>query len=129
VKKLKDYLQHYVGCDCMTRHGVMKLVEFNNRNTRVMLWNYEYADYNGPFSYEEISPILRPLSDACMQEKADAKNLIVLDKWGQQTIESMAAVTNFLRSKEFDCDGLIDAKLAIAKSNNTPKTINYGTGN
>lgn len=63
-------------------------------------------------SIAEIQLALRPLSDITIEKTKDSPKA-VLDKWGAPTIESMARLINYLRGLHIDCDGLIEAGLAV----------------
>lgn len=126
MKELKDYIHFYIGCKCQTisrteseqgkpmGYRVGNLVDVDilclnvgiSRADTGCIW----------YKFDEIKPILRPLSDMTEKER----NFINMSKQelDQSIFEDPNAsfyVTEFvyLLSRGFDIFGLIDAGLAI----------------
>ena len=111
-KKLIDYVYLYANSEMwVTRYTPRKF------KVKEMIPEIEddIKDYEGQYQ-DRYKLLLRPLSDACMQEKADAKALYRLDKWGNQTVESQAEITRYLLSKSFDLFNLIESGIALDKT-------------
>lgn len=130
-KKIEDYLPHYMGC-LIVREGV----------TISSVLTHAQLAYISEFKiWNEIKPILRPLSDMTEEEKLEFQELCHLEKeslgcitvsWDVLTekIElGTAHLTNvfqwtigvkYLLSKHFDLFGLIEAGLAIDKTTLNP---------
>jgi hypothetical protein len=102
---IKDYLPLYLGA----KHRY-RLVD-SDWSVWIGLLPYRLALLEDA-SIAEIQLALHPLSDITIENKKDSPKAI-LDKWGAPTIESMARLINYLRGLHIDCDGLIDAGLAV----------------
>lgn len=139
-KKIKDYLQFYIGCDVkypthdggvvtaqLTGFSIKDGVETTYKKKR----NGSYGDYISEDDGEErghetyvhnIKPILRPLSDMTEEDANRFAHLKDVHWDGKLiTVKAAATLVNFLRSKFYDCDGLIEAGLAIAPQTLTQK--------
>lgn len=133
-KNLRDYLHLYLGCEAM--HADKKIVLCGLNVNSAFIQNMLNED---TILVSEIKPILRPFSDMTEKE-VDAlwecldlnpafqyhqrKSYIDMwlndepfsDKDDQFTFTESLKGINWLRKNEFDCDGLIEAGLAIDKT-------------
>jgi hypothetical protein len=142
MKDIKNYLHFYLGCEVEVRkkdrdkkwlrgfiseisrgsnHGDWIEVNFNKVVTILnQEWEERSSNFHNYFiGYDEIKPILRPLTEMTDEE---------MDEMGQYavkayTIESEAQAGEYigqsalyLLSKHFDLFGLIEAGLAIEKT-------------
>ena len=134
MKELKDYLHLYLGCECKTPWGILRLTRFDIKD-KYKAWfttgfkeNEKILYANGcigkSFQTSSIKLILRPLSDLndeelkCLRSERkhlrgvhrnDLRFIINLNTWSPEDIV-------FLLSKGFDLFGLIEAGLAIDKT-------------
>lgn len=124
TKKIEDYLHLYMGCE----------VEFGyeDRKKRGQLigktglgWQVDEHRIHSPIHAvrdELIKPILRPLADMNLEEGKffDAENEKELGEWKYQFGYFGVLPPDdfhYLLSRHFDLFGLIDAGLAIDKTN------------
>jgi hypothetical protein len=105
--EIKDYLHLYLGCEVIER-----ISHKDSERTFVLTPEKIEAILFQPQYYKLV---LRPQSNLTNEEKSNCPKA-GLDKWGNITIESMAEVTNYLRSIKIDCDNLIENNLAIDKT-------------
>lgn len=105
----KDYLHLYLGCD--TDKGKLIGIELNK--AVCMMDDLSIVEGN----IYSLKLILRPLSDMTEEEASESRkifdSMVAADKLN---CEIEAARTLFALSKGFDLFGLIDAGLAIKKS-------------
>lgn len=124
-KQLKDYLHLYIGCDVQTRFGITN-------------FNYYTLDLWSRGAYQEIRPILRPLSSITEEEaekicffnygenyswyiygnepNPHILHLLEGDEKYTDRIKlyiGTPEVWRYLLSKSFDLFGLIESGLAI----------------
>ena len=128
MKELKDYLHLYLGCECKTPWGILRLTRFDIKD-KYKAWfttgfkeNEKILYANGcigkSFQTSSIKLILRPLSDMTEGEKSGLK----LNLSQENNIDNPNAVmwefeqVRILLSKHFDLFGLIEAGLAIDKT-------------
>lgn len=126
-KELKDYLHLYLECECMA--GQQKGVLTEIRPTFVeheCVLSYTIDDEESGFygedteedyTYTDIKPILRPLSDMTEDEKQEYDRLsgvvyYLSNKFHDQ-VATDAHITQWLLSKRFDLFRLIDEGLAL----------------
>lgn len=69
--------------------------------------------------YDEITPILRPLSDMTEDEKNEVLRICEKDRRFKSSVNYEAIRTRYLLSRHFDLFGWIDAGLAIDKTKTT----------
>lgn len=137
-KELKNYLHLYLGCECAIT-GVsendkesFKLTGISYDDTQRLWWCYFEGTEFGHAVIEDVWPILRPKSDMTDDEKALMHDTL----WAENSLsythsvshkctywhikcggrEMEAECFNYLRKNSFDCDGLIEAGLAIDKT-------------
>jgi hypothetical protein len=118
---IKDYLHLYLGCQIELKDGIIEKLKCVD--CEVTLVNMGWGNAQ---EIETVKPILRPLSSMTAYEygKYNAKNED--GEVGQEFVGSedetstafvyfsdMAVAINQLRKDGFDCDGLIEAGLAI----------------
>jgi hypothetical protein len=130
-KSIKDYLYLYLGAEGLEvlspnpddnepsfkKAYLMGITAVSEACVEVQFHNGIHADEEESYlGYDEVKPILRPLSGMTEEENAEAKQFYRSNKWGEQTLESMAAISAYLLSKHFDLFGLIEANLAIDKT-------------
>lgn len=126
-KDIRDYLHLYLGCSCILPDFSEKI---NNIKFKLTAYNYNYyKDW-----HSEIQPILRPLSSMTEEEKKEFILICELEPEDVSCVEyntyfpgnakSLGAAhltnvlqwakgVNYLRKQGIDCDGLIDAGLAL----------------
>lgn len=114
-KNIKDYLHLYLGCEVLVldldgQTFKDKIEDVFDRKHGKGFSIYEFGDC--PFDdhdeyYQEIKPILRPLSDMTKEERE-----YVRVKFNHGSAESFI----WHLSKHFDLFGLIEAGLAIDKT-------------
>jgi hypothetical protein len=154
-KNLKDYLPFYIGCECQTPLGIMELSSIDIHD-QYPVWfrymgrfgqytpklNYEVLSKHGlrgrAFYFNEVKPLLRPLSDMTEQEFKEIfkpiqpgdvtdedfkeamqhliKNGIDAFDFDGVSAQIVFEYTRLLLSKHFDIFELIPAGLAIDKT-------------
>jgi hypothetical protein len=165
-KNLKDYLPFYIGCECQTPLGIMELSSIDIHD-QYPVWfrymgrfgqytpklNYEVLSKHGlrgrAFYFNEVKPLLRPLSDLTKEEAKAVGSLLhtvngkncraYKNEFGMWRIQYgnvhgqfwiidntifNQRQTIYLLSKHFDLFGLIESGLAIDKT--TLQTQNNG---
>lgn len=126
-KKLEDYLPFYIWCDVMTGD---KRIAIKCQLAGV---EYDYAVVDHPTKgrlvtiVQNIQLLLRPLSDIKERDYHDIAEELEINTASVYTWLDRALVkgdffattvrlVNALRKREFDCDRLIEAGLAIDKT-------------
>ena len=122
-KDIKDYLHLYLGCEVLTNDHELGRNKKQRGRTGTFVG---FADYHrmdcrlnfragpeGRCNIYLLKPILRPLSDMTLEERKESYRL--KDDLGIGTVE----LFRWLLSKGFDLFGLIEAGLAIDKTNST----------
>lgn len=118
MKKIEDYLHLYLGCDIFVPRQNQDLKDDIMRLTAAKMCGYDLSN---------VKPILRPLADMTEEEGAlmddmakrqrdnyiEIQNCKFFDGIRTESAEAFA----FLLSKHFDLFGLIEAGLAIDKTN------------
>lgn len=111
-KKIEDYLHLYLGCECQTPEGVMKLNAVYHDSNPV------FYDSVNDFAFSEIKLILRPLSSMTEVEQNEiglyggGGNKFC--DWKGTPVNGFSPDTfRLLLSKSFDLFGLIESGLAI----------------
>ena len=102
TKDIKDYLHLYLGCEAM--------LTFKNGNIEKV--TITTLPVEKP---ERFKPILRPLSDMTAEEMLECSSLKTMGT----LFQIMGETTKYLLSKHFDLFGLIEAGLALDKTNVT----------
>ena len=120
MKDIKDYLHLYLGCEVYVERydkiGTLVMVSSESRMGWVRLRNPDISEW------QEIKPILRPLSDMTEEEKDDfADHGYEFEDNGELPVNiwkgvNMSGHVLWLLSKGFDLFGLIEAGLAIDKT-------------
>jgi hypothetical protein len=133
--KFKDVAHLYLGCKIKTEEGVGTLNELSNDEECEQPINC-YDLVHAFLSYDEVRPILRPLSDMTEEESAECDkygnmgwNLVAkgepisavteISKIGLGIIHRQASETAFLLSRGFDLFGLIESGEAISAASPT----------
>jgi hypothetical protein len=135
-KEVKDYLFLYLGCEVMAFHpyadepgpskayltGITGMDEYN---VELQFHNGVHAEEEPCYiKYEEVEPILRPLSDMTNTEAIEMWDIInphrlhfdvsvKVNYYKRKTSCFSAEEVRILLSKHFDLFGLIEAGLAI----------------
>lgn len=122
MKKLKDYLHFYLGCELFVVK-TKEIVTFDDLQStdRWPVWtrNIKYCNVKNcvasGFRFKEIKPILRPLSDMTKKEHLHMMaNFPSIDKdVNMAGAEKEAAKVHYLLSRRFDLFRLIESGLAI----------------
>ena len=119
MKKLKDHLHLYLGCEALVEGYTNRKYPFNYRG----IINYQLLLESGQHysSVKAIKPILRPLSDMTEEEAREGEIWGVwhdVNLMGEDWDTFGFSPHNFkhLLSKGFDLFGLIEAGLAIDKT-------------
>ena len=121
-KKLKDYLHLYIGCECIYNNKLYVLTGTNKPylSTDTTFFRIDlrvkgkgFRESTSSTDMDKTKLILRPLSDMTSKE---SDYILPEALEGKPTIIVNAASTAWLLSKHFDLFGLIDAGLAIDKS-------------
>lgn len=107
MKEIKDYLHLYLGCECKTPEGVMQLMAVYIDSLPIFYDSVEDT------RFEDITPLLRPLSDITEEE---IKKLRSFNHYSNHTNRLTPEGVRYLLSKFFDLFGLIESGLAIDKS-------------
>lgn len=116
MKDIKDYLPFYLGCDVEYKGKIYSWFPENKPHIELCSKIGKRVSY---CLWNEVNPILRPLSDMTESEKYNMLDPMMfgLEKLlGTNKIEQAAELVNQLRKKGFDCDGLIEEGLAIDKT-------------
>jgi hypothetical protein len=133
---IKDYLHLYLGCEVMPNDIpdiTYKLFSVHYNDDVVLVKEDWHLFSFEKYRFSEIKPILRPLSDMTTGEKFKFNPKNEDGEIGQEFMGSesetpyafvsftdMARTINQLRALGFDCDGLIEAGLAIDATTLTP---------
>lgn len=110
-KKIEDYLHLYLGCDCFIPKYDRneKLIQISHES-KLGYFRFSSPDFDG---WAEFKPLLRQLSDMSEEEEFEwSEN-------GHKEADPMMAeaeATRYLLSKHFDLFGLIEAGLAMDKT-------------
>jgi hypothetical protein len=136
-KNIKDYLHLYMGCKCHTPDGIMELSYVKDGSNWPVWFDEKCNEANSEilsnygccakgYKYNQVKPILRPLSDMTEEEKNEllqvdreytSANILPNIPLGRLLVlhytERQAQITRYLLSKHFDLFGLIPAGLAI----------------
>jgi hypothetical protein len=128
--KFKDVAHLYFGCQLQTEEGIGKLNELNNdEECEQPITCYDLV--HAFLRYDEVKPILRPLSDMTEEEATEVGrrgsegwNIIAkgepiscnadVSKLGLGVVHRQAAETAYLLSRGFDLFGLIESGEAIS---------------
>ena len=113
MKKLEDYLHLYLGCDVMYLDTKCTLTGANPKKGYFIMNMYAERIRVDKGTFELI---LRPLSDMIDREKRLARSYDHKVIGIENSIKHWADLINRLRQKGLDCDGLIEAGLAIDKT-------------
>ena len=125
AKQIKDYLPYYLGCKVLwgTKevNGVAVLKQTDGINCDVIYNGITYRT-----NIQNVQPFLYPLSSMTKADRTKYGAIQEDGLWGVEYIgsegetsyafvsfEDMALTINMLRKDGFDCDGLIEAGLAI----------------
>lgn len=134
-KQLKDYIHFYIGCKVQNfsnMRGILRGVELPDTAIIEHIINGLSAG-RAIWNIEAVKPILRRLKDMQAIEIQEVELLVMYDTGptlvtGGDVLEMLSpdsgisfrcdfptyvSITNWLRKNKFDCDGLIDAGLAI----------------
>lgn len=108
MKNIKDYLHLYIGCK-------VSYTGMANNRTLTVKWLGGLLEANG---WQNIKPILRPLSDMT-EEEFKAAGLVTHPKHWKEHIANYSfqiRTITYLLSRGFDIFGLIEENLAINKT-------------
>jgi hypothetical protein len=113
--KFKDVAHLYLNVECQTPEDIQRIKAVYFDSTPV------FYDTVKDYEYDEIKPLLRPLSDMTEEERVWFKDEVLPlgkkhDMAYFQDIRDAANIINRLRNKGFDCDGLIESGEAIDKT-------------
>jgi hypothetical protein len=111
---IKDYLHLYLGCDIQLKDGSIE--KLKTVDSEISIVNMGWGNAQGA---DEVSPILRPLSDITEDElklchiysSVEHAKICWKERFLSPLIKPKDVV--YLLSKHFDLFGLIDAGLAI----------------
>ena len=107
----------YLGCECQTPEGILKLGAVYENTSPV------FYDAVRDFGMEEIKPILRPLTDMTEEEKKELSDvafgdtiLLTGEAEEQTRVWGNPLSIKFLITKHFDLFGWIEKGLAIDRT-------------
>ena len=134
TKNIKDYLHLYLGCEVATTFNDHTYTLLGIERDNAIVWREQIGRTVKLIGL--IKPLLRPLSDMTVGEKAGFITICQLEPEDIECVEMTAILTdkpelgtahltnihqwargtNYLRSIGVDCDELIEAGLAIDKT-------------
>lgn len=144
MRQLKDVIHYYLGCEVKCKSEVIPTprgktmltgIDAGWTGSTMINVRVENKDRQYIFTLDEVKPILRHLEDMTGEHSKEAVQVVGytpdemtakhfrkrLKEWGLHICQFVPLI-NYLRSKGYDCDGLIESGEAIdAKTLNEKK--------